>query len=390
MEQGLALLLPLFLGLLQPGHGGRLEVEPPEPEVAVAVGESRQFACRLACADGQVASVQWRGLDTSLGSVKSGTGSSVLWVHNASLSAAGTRMCVGYCGKRSFHHTVNLLVFAFPDQLTVSPESLVPGRDREVACTAHNVSPARPDVFSMSLLLGDQELEGVQTLDRDVMEEPQEDEDPLFQVTERWLLPPLGIPAPPTLHCQVTMSLPGLNRSHRQSIPVLQGLTSPEPCVTTSLESPITTSPETPEQTSTHSPRSPDPEPGNSSTRPCHPEIHQVSALGTLELLCEAACGPGVAVHWTQAPGGLAAYKTREAGAQAWLTSGSTLWTECHPEGWFQCRLDPGGQMANLYLVPEICSLPASAALWTGSLVLGLLLLVFLIYRLWKRCRPTS
>uniref|UniRef100_A0ABB5UPP9 Mucosal addressin cell adhesion molecule 1 n=1 Tax=Sus scrofa TaxID=9823 RepID=A0ABB5UPP9_PIG len=219
MEQGLALLLPLFLGLLQPGHGGRLEVEPPEPEVAVAVGESRQFACRLACADGQVASVQWRGLDTSLGSVKSGTGSSVLWVHNASLSAAGTRMCVGYCGKRSFHHTVNLLVFAFPDQLTVSPESLVPGRDREVACTAHNVSPARPDVFSMSLLLGDQELEGVQTLDRDVMEEPQEDEDPLFQVTERWLLPPLGIPAPPTLHCQVTMSLPGLNRSHRQSIP---------------------------------------------------------------------------------------------------------------------------------------------------------------------------
>lgn len=71
----------------------------------------------------------------------------------------------------------------------------------------------------MSLLLGDQELEGVQTLDRDVMEEPQEDEDPLFQVTERWLLPPLGIPAPPTLHCQVTMSLPGLNRSHRQPIP---------------------------------------------------------------------------------------------------------------------------------------------------------------------------
>ena len=86
-------------------------MEPPEPEVAMAVGESRQFACRLACADGQVASVQWRGLDTSLGSVKSGTGSSVLWVHNASLSAAGTRMCVGYCGKRSFHHTVNLLVF---------------------------------------------------------------------------------------------------------------------------------------------------------------------------------------------------------------------------------------------------------------------------------------
>nr|ABN13862.1 mucosal addressin cell adhesion molecule-1 isoform c [Sus scrofa] len=128
MEQGLALLLPLFLGLLQPGHGGRLEVEPPEPEVAVAVGESRQFACRLACADGQVASVQWRGLDTSLGSVKSGTGSSVLWVHNASLSAAGTRMCVGYCGKRSFHHTVNLLVFgSLPASAALWTGSLVLG-----------------------------------------------------------------------------------------------------------------------------------------------------------------------------------------------------------------------------------------------------------------------
>ena len=31
-----------------------------------------------------------------------------------------------------------------------------------------------------------------------------------------------------------------------------------------------------------------------------------------------------------------------------------------------------------------------SAALWTSSLALGLLLLVFLTYHLWKRCQPTS
>uniref|UniRef100_A0A8C3VRS3 Mucosal addressin cell adhesion molecule 1 n=1 Tax=Catagonus wagneri TaxID=51154 RepID=A0A8C3VRS3_9CETA len=254
MEQGLALLFPLFLGLLQPGRGGRLDVEPPEPEVAVAVGESRQFTCRLACADGRAASVQWRGLDTTLGSVQSGVGSSVLWVHNASLSAAGTRVCVGSCGTFTYQRIVRLLVFAFPDQLTVSPEALVAGRDQEVACTAHNVSPAGPDVLSMSLLLGGQELEGVQTLDRDMTDEPQEGEDLLFHVTERWLLPPLGTPMPPILHCQVTMSLPGLELSHRLPIPG---------------------------------------------------------------------------------------------------------------------------------------SLSSSAALWTGSLVLGLLLLVFLIYRLWKRCRPS-
>nr|XP_015096716.1 mucosal addressin cell adhesion molecule 1 isoform X2 [Vicugna pacos] len=408
------------------GWCGPLEVEPPDPVVAMAVGESRELTCRLACADGRAASVQWRGLDTSLGAVQSGAGISVLSVRNASLSAAGTRVCVGSCGNLTFQQAVQLLVFAFPNQLTVTPEALVAGQGREVACTAHNIMPAgpptSPDTFSMSLLLGDGELEGAEALGWDVEEEPQEGEDPLFQVTTRWLLPPWGTPALHTLHCQATLRLPGLELSHRQPIPVLQGLTSPEPPamspqehpgttlpdlririppeppttprehpITTPLELQITTSPEvSPEQASAHSPGSPGLAPRNSSTRPCHPEIHESSALGVLELLCEAACGPGVAVRWTQAPGGLANYETRESGAQAWLSSRSTLWTKCHPEGWFQCRLDPGGQVANLHLVPETCSSPTSAALWTGSLVLGLLLLAFLIYHLQKHCRHTS
>ncbi|XP_014395535.1 PREDICTED: mucosal addressin cell adhesion molecule 1 [Myotis brandtii] len=325
MEPGLAFLLPLFMGLLQPGRGD-----------------------------------------------------SVLSVRNASLSSAGTRVCVGSCGNLTYQHTVRLLVFAFPNQLTVSPVDLVAGRDQELACTAHNITPASPDVLSLSLLLGDQELEGVQELGLED-EEPQEGEDPLFQVTKRWLLPPLGTP-PLTLHCQATMRLPGLELSHRKPIPVLHSLTSQETRVTTSLEAIL-------EQNSTPSPRGPgnSPTPGNSSTRPCHPEIHQSPTPGGLELLCEAACGPGTAVHWTRAPGDLAAYKRREDGAQAWL---SVLWAGCNPEGWFQCRLDPGGHTASLYLLPEICSPPMSEALWMGSLVLGLLLLTVLTYRLWKCCQP--
>uniref|UniRef100_A0A671EBZ1 Mucosal addressin cell adhesion molecule 1 n=1 Tax=Rhinolophus ferrumequinum TaxID=59479 RepID=A0A671EBZ1_RHIFE len=368
MERGLFLVLPLFLGLLQQGRGGPLEVEPRERVVVVAVGGSMQLTCRLDCSGPRAASVQWRGLDTSLGAVQSGAGSSVLSVRNASLSTAGTRVCVGSCGNLTFQQNVKLLVFAFPDQLTVSPVALVAGLDQEVACTAHNVTPADPDALSLSLLLGDRELEGVQTLGRDEEEEPQEGEDMLFRVTERWLLPPLGTPAPSALHCQATMRLPGLQLSHRQPIPVLHKLTSREPPVMTSLEATL-------DQGSIHSPPSPG-KPGNSSTGPCLPEIHQSPVPGGLELLCEAACGPGVAVRWTQAPGDLAAYERREAGAQAWL---SVLWAACNPEGWFQCRLDPGGQMASLYVVPEI-------SLWTGSVVLGLLFLVFLIYRLWKCC----
>nr|XP_060482339.1 mucosal addressin cell adhesion molecule 1 [Panthera onca] len=269
---------------------------------------------------------------------------------------------------------------AFPAQLTVSPVALVAKQDREVACTAHNVTPVSPEALSLSLLLGDRELEGVQALGRDVEEEPQQGEDLLFRVTERWLLPPLGTPTPPTLHCQATMKLPGLELSHHQPIPVLHRLTSQEP--------PVTTSPKaTPELSSTHSPRSPGPPPGNSSTRPCRPEIHQSPAPGGLELLCEAACGPGMSASWTRAPGGLEAYERQEAGALARLT---VPWARCNPEGWFQCRLDPGGQMASLYLVPEICLPTTSAALWPGSLVLGLLFLAFLTHRLWRRCRPAG
>ncbi|XP_043768495.1 mucosal addressin cell adhesion molecule 1 isoform X2 [Cervus elaphus] len=399
MERGRALLLPLLLGLLQPGRGGRLEVDPPESEVAMAVGESRNFTCRMTCADGREASVLWRGLDTSLGAVQSGAGLSVLYVLNASLSAAGIRVCVGSCRDVSLQHRVRLLVFAFPDQLTVSPEAVVPGRDQEVACTAHNVTPAGPDTLSMSLLLGGRELEGVEDFP-DVTEEPQEGEDQLFQVTQRWLLPTSETSSLHTLHCQVTMRLPGLELTRHRPIPepsITASLeptdtTTPEPFVMTPPKPPITTSPEL---TSTCSPASPGPvspgpAPRNSSTRPCLPEIHRSSAPGALELLCEVPCGPGMAVHWTQAPGGLEAYETQEAGAQAWLSSRNMLWSGCHPEGWFQCRLDPGGHTTNLYVVPEICSPATSAALWTSSLALGLLLLVFLAYHLRKRCQPTS
>uniref|UniRef100_A0A8C9ISM0 Mucosal addressin cell adhesion molecule 1 n=1 Tax=Piliocolobus tephrosceles TaxID=591936 RepID=A0A8C9ISM0_9PRIM len=221
MDWGLALLLAGLLGLLlgQSLQVKPLQVEPPEPVVAVALGASRRLTCLLACAD-RGATVQWRGLDTSLGAVQSDAGRSVLTVRNASLSAAGTRVCVGSCGGRTFQHTVRLLVYAFPDQLTVSPAALVPG-DPEVACTAHKVTPVDPNALSFSLLLGDQELEGAQALGPEVEEEeePQEEEDVLFRVTERWRLPTLATPVLPALYCQATMRLPGLELSHRQAIP---------------------------------------------------------------------------------------------------------------------------------------------------------------------------
>lgn len=90
-----------------------------------------------------------------------------------------------------------------------------------MACTAHNVTPWGPDTLSFALLLGDQELEGVQVLGLEEAEEEAslEAEDPLFRVTQRWLLPTLQTPVPEALHCQATMRLPGLALSHRRRLP---------------------------------------------------------------------------------------------------------------------------------------------------------------------------
>ncbi|XP_025222466.1 mucosal addressin cell adhesion molecule 1 isoform X2 [Theropithecus gelada] len=372
MDWGLALLLAGLLGLLQPGCGQSLQVkplqvEPPEPVVAVALGASRQLTCRLDCAD-RGATVQWRGLDTSLGAVQSDAGRSVLTVRNASLSAAGTRVCVGSCGGRTFQHTVRLLVYAFPDQLTISPAALVPG-DPEVACTAHKVMPVDPNALSFSLLLGDQELEGAQALGPEVEEEePQEEEDVLFRVTERWRLPTLATPVLPALYCQATMRLPGLELSHRQAIPVLHSPTSREPPDTTSREPQATTSPEpqtttSPDPQTTTSPEpqtttSPEPQAAATSPEPQTTTSPESQAATSLETTPQQG-----STHSPRSPG-----------------STRTCCPEISQAGPTQGEVIPTGSSK-----PTGDQLPT--ALWTSSAVLGLLLLALPTYHLWKRCR---
>lgn len=156
------------------------------------------------------------------------------------------------------------------------------------------------------------------------------------------------------------------NKSYRKDIilfAVLDSQTSPEPQNTTSAEPYILTSSSPAEAisiglNSTALPSTP-PHPKLSprtlsSERPCHPKIHQDLETGW-ELLCEASCGPGVTVRWTLAPGDLAAYHKEEAGAQARL---SIRPPGPIPEGWFQCRLDPGGQLTSLYVPGQVTPNP--------------------------------
>lgn len=92
---------------LPPGQS--FQVNPPEPEVAVAMGTSLQITCSMSCDTG-VARVHWHGLDTGLGDVQTLPGSSVLSIRGM-LSDTGTRVCVGSCGNRSFQHAVKVLVY---------------------------------------------------------------------------------------------------------------------------------------------------------------------------------------------------------------------------------------------------------------------------------------
>lgn len=135
---------------------------------------------------------------------------------------------------------------------------------------------------------------------------------------------------------------------------VLQSQTSPEPPSTTSAKPYILTSSHTTKAVSTGLSSVALPSTPLSSEGPCYPEIHQ-NPEADWELLCEASCGSGVTVHWTLAPGDLAAYHKREAGAQAWL---SVLPLGPIPEGWFQCRMDPGGQVTSLYVTGQVIPNP--------------------------------
>uniref|UniRef100_A0A8C0X269 Mucosal addressin cell adhesion molecule 1 n=1 Tax=Castor canadensis TaxID=51338 RepID=A0A8C0X269_CASCN len=360
--------------LLFCGQGGQDVplVEPTKPVVVVAMGGSCQLTCSLSCKDGEVATVQWRGLDTRLGAVQSSAGNSVLSIHQAALSDTGTRVCVGSCGGRhNFQHSVQILVYAFPDQLVVSPTALVLGQDQEVSCTAHNVTPAGQDTLSFTLLLGDQELEGVQVLGRKEEEEPQEVEDPLFQVTKRWLLPALGSPAPPVLFCQATMRLPGLEMSHYRALPgelagsrpplrsrkmatlfpVLHSQTSPKPPNVTSPDTPNAISMESPDAVSMEPPNMTSPDTLNAiSTEP----PNTTSLLATMQ-------------------------QSSTHNPRILSTSGT-----CHPE----IHQAPGPAEKETASSPEVVQ--PTAALWMGSLVLGLLLLALLTYSLWKRWRPSA
>ncbi|KAM6107262.1 mucosal addressin cell adhesion molecule 1 [Pterocles gutturalis] len=132
------LLLLLVLGGCSGRPANKLSVVPREP--VVRYGGSVRLNCSLACAGG---TVQWRGLDTNLGSVISFPTHSLLHISRAVVATAGTKICQGTCHGRHYQHTADVKVYALPDtlQLESEPRAPQPGQPPTLRCAARGVYP---------------------------------------------------------------------------------------------------------------------------------------------------------------------------------------------------------------------------------------------------------
>lgn len=71
-------------------------------------GDAVQLNCSLPCPDG---TVQWKGLDTNLGSIDTFLTHSILKISSVEVATEGIKICVGTCGDISYQETANLKVY---------------------------------------------------------------------------------------------------------------------------------------------------------------------------------------------------------------------------------------------------------------------------------------
>lgn len=204
---------------------GRLVVTPQEP--VVPYGGSVQLNCSLhACAEG---TVQWKGLDTNLGSVTSFPTHSILHVSSAVVAMGGTKICQGACHGQYYQRTVNLRVYgkrspahpsptsrslrchkswldlgipfpALPEglQLEAAPQAPVPGQPLSLRCSAHGVYPHKG--LLLTWYRGDQALPAA---DLDVTETEEE----LFDIVATLAVAGKEVEEGTEFRCEVMLSV---------------------------------------------------------------------------------------------------------------------------------------------------------------------------------------
>ncbi|NXL12510.1 MADCA protein, partial [Mesembrinibis cayennensis] len=416
-----------------PGRpANKLVVVPQEP--VVRYGGSLQLNCSLACTGG---AVQWKGLDTNLGSITSFPTHSVLHISSAVVATAGTKICQGSCHGQHYQGTVDLKVYAFPDtlQLEVNPRDLEPGQPASLRCSAQRVYPLRGLVLKW--YWGDQVLEEE---DFDVTETDEE----LFDIVSTLSVAGKEVEEGVEFRCELTLSIGQETFTRVASVTVSAGgdvttddpttaltTTVREPDAETILEPAAATDPP-----STERPAPGDLIAGSPTVRPATATLPSSStasppteALGTaagsigwgsppaekgtglstgtvpacslriwslppngmrgkaLHIECRAWCTGNATVRWLRTPVALSQYREEAAG------SGSTLrldHAEPRHQGHYQCvLLGHRSQVVSLQLMvlDDPFSTGPAIAVGTTISLLGLIVTGITSHYLWKRFR---
>ncbi|NXJ96255.1 MADCA protein, partial [Corythaixoides concolor] len=419
-------LNPVVSSLLCPGRAGdKLAVVPQEP--VVRYGGSAQLNCSLACAGG---TVQWKGLDTNLGSITSFPTHSILHISNAVVATGGTKICQGTCHGKHYQRTVDLKVYALPDKLELEadPPALKPGQPTSLRCSAQRVYPLPGLVLTW--YRGDQALEKV---DFDATETDEE----LFDIVSTLPVAGKEMEEGVEFRCEVTLSIRQETFTWVASVVVNAGDVTEQPVpMATSTQSPHTVaattgSPSTagpPVATTalppalsvpTHDPttalttasREPNTETGTAAgsvsrgsplaeegmvlsmgTVPaCSLRIWSLPPNGTrgraLRIECRARCAGNATVHWLRTPVALSQYREEAAGSSSALQLDRA---EPWHQGHYQCvLLGHRSQVVSLQLTVSEGASSAGPAIAVGTTVslLGLIVTSIVSRCLWKRLR---
>ncbi|XP_027756775.1 mucosal addressin cell adhesion molecule 1 [Empidonax traillii] len=399
-----------------------LVVTPKEP--VVPFGGSTELNCSLACAGG---TVEWRGLDTALGTITSFPTHSILHISQATVAMEGMKICQGSCYGQHYQQTVELKVYALPDtlQLEAAPHTLCPGCPASLRCSAARVHPVTG--LALTWYRGHQALENT---DFDASETDEE----LYDIVSTLAVDGTDVAEGVEFRCEVMLRVGQETFTRVASVVASAGATStgspstagpvtttvlpPGPSVPThdpttawqpdtgtTLQLAAATTPSSTEHAASRdfvagSPTAAATLPGSGTMSPgpsehsvpaCSLQIWSLPPTGTrgraLRIECHAQCAGNATVHWLRTPAALSQYREE-------ATAGSSaLWLD-HAEPWhqghYQCvLLGRLTQVVSLELTVVDGSFSSSPAITAGAAasLLGFIVTAVVSRRLWKRFR---
>ncbi|NWW14748.1 MADCA protein, partial [Oreocharis arfaki] len=386
----------------------RLVVTPREP--VVPFGGSTELNCSLACAGGKV---EWRGLDTALGTISSFPSYSILHIRHATVATEGMKICQGSCHGQHYQKTVTLKVYALPDtlRLEAAPQILRPGHPANLNCSAVHLYP----ITGVALTW----YRGNQVVKTDFDSEETDEE--LYNIISILSVKGTEVAEGVEFRCEVTLHVgqetftqvaslaASAEAVTEQPAALVTSTASPStarPVATTALAAatnPPSTEPAVPQDLMAGSPTARVatttlPRSGTTGTGPsvgtvpaCSLQIQSLPPTGTrgraLRIECHAQCAGNATVGWLRTPAALSQYQEESTGSSSALRLDHA---EPWHQGHYQCfLLGHRAQMVSLELLVSADSFSSSPAIAMGTAgsLLGLIVIGAVSRRLWKRFR---